>query len=116
MVPASGLRARAPWADTLLYSWRFVDAVASQELAHHGVVDTGIVLSADQHLELHDATAEGLQLPFAVSALVGVAVAWLSLVVLLVIGCHVGLKGGERRQSLTRAPSWMVSGNWNLDA
>ena len=75
-------------ADTLNYSWHFVDQVVKQEVAHHGVVDTGIALDATTHLELHDATAEGLEAPFTAALVSGFGAAWLAFCVCCVLGAR----------------------------
>jgi len=53
-----------------IYSWKFVDDVASQELAADGAVSMS--LTATQHVQLHDATAVGLRDPFKAAVYLGV--------------------------------------------
>ena len=79
----------APHTD---YSWHFVDQVVQQEVSHHGVVDTGIRLSQSQHLELHDATAEGLEAPFTTALVLGFGLAWYALCVCVVLECRGELR------------------------
>ena len=54
-----------------IFSWRFVDDVVQQELSSHGAVD--LALSEARHIQLHDATAEGLGSPFSAAVWCGVA-------------------------------------------